>query len=76
VVGTSLKAQRDYRSVDYDMPLVLVIGSEGEGMRRLVEENCDILVKMPLENGMDSLNASAAAVVMLYRIYDSRFPVT
>ena len=76
VIGTSLKADRDYRSVDYDMPVVLVIGSEGEGMRRLVEGNCDILVKMPLENGMDSLNASVAAGVMLYRIYDSRFPVS
>ncbi|MCR5067360.1 MAG: 23S rRNA (guanosine(2251)-2'-O)-methyltransferase RlmB [Erysipelotrichaceae bacterium] len=76
VIGTSLKADRDYRSVDYDMPVVLVIGSEGEGMRRLVEENCDILVRMPLENGMDSLNASVAAGIMLYRIYDSRFPVS
>ena len=75
VVGTSLKTEKDYRSVDYDMPLVLVVGSEGEGMRRLVEENCDILVKMPLKNGMDSLNASVAAGIMLYTIYDSRFPV-
>ncbi len=75
VIGTSLKTEKDYRSVDYDMPLVLVVGSEGEGMRRLVEENCDILVKMPLCNGMDSLNASVAAGIMLYTIYDSRFPV-
>ena len=75
VIGASLKTEKDYRSVDYDMPLVLVVGSEGEGMRRLVEENCDILVKMPLCNDMDSLNASVAAGIMLYTIYDSRFPV-
>ncbi|MBO4219151.1 MAG: 23S rRNA (guanosine(2251)-2'-O)-methyltransferase RlmB [Erysipelotrichaceae bacterium] len=75
VVGTSLKADRDYRSVDYDMPVVMVVGSEGEGMRRLVEENCDILVKMPMENGMESLNASVAAGIMMYQIYNSRFPV-
>ena len=75
VVGTSLKADRDYRSVDYDMPVVMVVGSEGEGMRRLVEENCDILVRMPMENGMESLNASVAAGIMMYQIYDSRFPV-
>ena len=75
VVGTSLKADRDYRSVDYDMPVVMVVGSEGEGMRRLVEENCDILVRMPMENGMESLNASVAAGIMMDQIYDSRFPV-
>ncbi|MBO4538471.1 MAG: 23S rRNA (guanosine(2251)-2'-O)-methyltransferase RlmB [Erysipelotrichaceae bacterium] len=75
VVGTSLKADRDYRSVDYDMPVVMVVGSEGEGMRRLVEENCDILVRMPMENGMESLNASVAAGIMMYQIYNSRFPV-
>ena len=57
------------------MPVVMVVGSEGEGMRRLVEENCDILVRMPMENGMESLNASVAAGIMMYQIYDSRFPV-
>ena len=75
VVGTDASAQLDYRQQDYNMPLVLVIGSEGEGMRRLVRENCDLLVKLPMENDFNSLNASVAAGIVLYRIYDSRFPV-
>jgi 23S rRNA (guanosine2251-2'-O)-methyltransferase len=47
-------------------PTVLVVGSEGEGLRRLVSEHCDILAKIPMPGGFESLNVSAAATVALY----------
>ena len=66
---------QDYRAVDYNMPLVLVIGSEGFGISRLVKEHCDINVVLPMVGHVTSLNASVATAVLLYQVFQSRHPL-
>ena len=54
------------------MNVVLVIGSEGEGISRLVKENCDFVVKLPMFGIINSLNASVASGIMIYNVLDKR----
>ncbi|GIW36194.1 MAG: 23S rRNA (guanosine(2251)-2'-O)-methyltransferase RlmB [Meiothermus sp.] len=68
VYGTSGKASKTIAELDYRRPLAIVIGSEGEGMRRLVTEHCDELAKIPLAQGAESLNAAVALGVVLYQV--------
>jgi 23S rRNA (guanosine2251-2'-O)-methyltransferase len=73
VVG--LAADGDVSLPDLDLadgPLVLVIGSEGNGLGRLVTETCDQLVSIPMVNQLESLNAGVAASVALYAISEAR----
>ncbi|CAN7143884.1 23S rRNA (guanosine(2251)-2'-O)-methyltransferase RlmB [Phenylobacterium sp. LjRoot225] len=65
-VGLTGAAERDLAQVLDGAPVVLVLGSEGEGMRRLVAEHCDELAKIPMPGGFESLNVSTAAAVALY----------
>ena len=53
-------------------PICLVIGSEGEGLGRLVREKCDVLVSIPMRGQVSSLNASAAAAVLIYEVLRQR----
>jgi 23S rRNA (guanosine2251-2'-O)-methyltransferase len=66
VVGTSGEADTDYVDWDWTRPSALVMGSEGRGLHRLVAENCDVLVKIPMYGKIESLNVSAAASVILF----------
>ena len=75
VVGCDLNQSQDYRAIDYNMPLVVVIGSEGFGISRLVKEHCDMNVVLPMTGHVTSLNASVACAVILYQIYNSRHPL-
>ena len=53
-------------------PLVIVVGSEGQGLSRLVADTCDFTVSIPMESGQESLNASVAAGIVLYAVAGSR----
>jgi 23S rRNA (guanosine2251-2'-O)-methyltransferase len=65
-VGLAGGGERDLGDVLDGAPVVLVLGSEGEGLRRLVCEHCDELARIPMPGGFESLNVSAAAAVALY----------
>jgi len=66
VVGTDVDAEMNYTDWDWSRPSALVLGSEGSGLHRLVAENCDVLVKIPMYGKIDSLNVSVAAGVVLF----------
>lgn len=75
IVGCELENSQDYREIDYNMPTVIVIGSEGFGISRLVKKSCDINVVLPMVGHVNSLNASVATAVILYQVYNSRNPL-
>ena len=66
VVGTSGDAEMSYDQWDWKQPSALVLGAEGSGLHRLVAENCDVLVKIPMYGRIESLNVSVAAGVVLF----------
>ena len=72
IIGTDGKAENYYYEQDLTGPIALVIGSEGYGMNRLVSENCDILVKIPMKGKITSLNASVSAGIVIYEIVKQR----
>ncbi len=72
VYGASAAGKTSLYDVDLRGPAAIVIGSEGGGMTRLAEENCDVLVSIPLRGKVNSLNASAAAAVLLYEAVRQR----
>ncbi len=66
VVGAGGGAKMDYTEWDWTQPTALVLGSEGSGLHRLISENCDALVKIPMYGKIESLNVSVAAGVILF----------
>ena len=72
IVGSAGDAKQFYTDMKYDMNIVLVIGAEGKGMSRLVKEECDFVVKLPMYGKVTSLNASVAAGILIYNIINSR----
>jgi 23S rRNA (guanosine2251-2'-O)-methyltransferase len=66
VVGTSDDAAKTVYEVDWRVPVALVMGAEGEGMRRLTREICDELISIPMCGAVESLNVSVASAVCLY----------
>ena len=72
VCGTDINTNTYYYNQDYNMPLAIVIGSEGFGMNRLVKENCDFLVKIPMKGKITSLNASVSAGIVIYEVVKQR----
>ena len=72
VIGADMDGESLYFDADLDRPLVLVIGAEGKGLGRLVKENCDMLVRIPMQGGVNSLNASAAGAILMYEVVRQR----
>ena len=71
-IGLAGDAAEDYTEVDWTLPSALVLGAEGTGLRRLVMESCDRLVRIPMRGRVDSLNVSVAAGVVLYEAVRQR----
>jgi len=74
VFGTAAEGTTPLYQADLKGPAAIVIGSEGEGMGRLVAETCDFTVSIPMKGKINSLNASAAAAVLLYEAVRQRMP--
>ena len=72
VIGLELDGTIDYREQDYNGKIAVVVGSEGRGISKLVKENCDFLVRIPMYGKVNSLNASVSAGLLLYQILTSR----
>ncbi len=65
IIGTDMEGT-DYKLLDYSGKIVIVIGSEGTGLSRLVKENCDFIASIPMNGTVNSLNASVAAALVIY----------
>jgi len=72
IVGLDAHAAKPYDAVDACGPTAVVVGSEEQGLRRLVRECCDFLVAVPMEPALDSLNAAVAGSLVLYAYYRQR----
>ncbi len=68
IIGADMEAKDNYFEASIPTPSVLVVGGEGKGLRRLVKENCDLLLKIPMKGKLGSLNASVAAALFIYEI--------
>lgn len=72
VIGTDGEAKTEYYNQDLKGPIAIVIGSEGFGMSKLVKENTDILIKIPMKGQITSLNASVSAGIIMYEVVKQR----
>jgi 23S rRNA (guanosine2251-2'-O)-methyltransferase len=71
-IGLAGDADESYTDVDWTAPSAIVLGAEGTGLRRLVRERCDRLVRLPMLGAVTSLNVSVAAGVVLYEAVRQR----
>lgn len=72
VYGADMDGDCDYDQADFTGPVVLIIGSEGQGMARLTRENCDTIVSLPMAGKINSLNASVAGAILMYEVSRQR----
>jgi 23S rRNA (guanosine2251-2'-O)-methyltransferase len=72
IYGADMEGEKYIYEENFDVPVGLVIGSEGSGLGRLVKEKCDILIKIPMKGNINSLNASNAASIIIYEIMKQR----
>ncbi|MCL6471275.1 MAG: 23S rRNA (guanosine(2251)-2'-O)-methyltransferase RlmB [Firmicutes bacterium] len=72
VIGASEKAVQVYFKADLNMPIAIVLGSEGKGLSRLIAEKCDLLVAIPMKGHVSSLNVSVAGALLMYEALRQR----
>ena len=72
ITGTAADADRTLFEADLTGPVAICIGSEGEGISRLLKEKCDFLVSIPMEGQTESLNASVAGALCMYEVLRTR----
>ena len=72
VVGLDRDADMNYRSYDFKRPTIIVAGSEENGLSRLVREQCDYLISIPMKGKIDSLNVSVSTGIILYHALSER----
>ncbi len=72
IAGLDEAGDKTYDAVDYTSPIGIVVGNEGKGIRRLVKEHCDFLVKIPLLGKIQSLNASVAGALVMFEAVRQR----
>jgi len=73
IVGAEAEAERVAWNTDLNVPLALVIGSEGKGLRKTVKESCDFLISIPMKGMINSLNVSVATGILAFEILRQRF---
>ena len=69
VAGTAMDTEKTIHDINVDTDLCIVIGNEGKGISRLVKQNCDYVVKIPMGGHMNSLNASVSTGIVLYEVF-------
>lgn len=69
IAGTEMNCSKTIFETDFKIPLALVIGNEGEGIRNNLKNHCDFLVRIPMTGKLDSLNVSVSAAILLYEIF-------
>ena len=72
VIGLAGEGETPYTDVDFTLPTAIVLGAEGQGLRRLVRDRCDRLVRIPLQGQVESLNVSVAAGIVLFEAVRQR----
>jgi 23S rRNA (guanosine2251-2'-O)-methyltransferase len=72
VIGLAAEGDVEYHEVDFTGPVVIVVGSEGKGLSRLVRENCDQIASIPMAGQLSSLNASVSTGIVLYEAFRQR----
>ena len=74
IIGLDASGTKEYTAVEYSTAGAIVVGNEGKGIRRLVKEHCDHLVRIPLQGRIASLNASVAGALVMYEVVRQRHP--
>lgn len=71
IIGTDMEGS-NYRTIDYHMPICLIIGNEGKGMSKVIKDNCDYIATIPMTGKINSLNASVSCAIILSQITGTR----